>query len=307
MEKLNLNFNGSDNIIKSICWILSVLSWLLFIVTGWISLRWLKKFFIVWTIHRMPSGNGAEYLPLQMQTSLIYIVFICMMTIALAGFIIYIIFSTAKKDESVEQGMLGSFSKFHFFPLLCASALFIIGICIDKPTPKTNTHHEKDMIISSLIFSILGLGSLVFIYIMTDLNTDKWYVILTLKKGTYSCLMALMWYNFCYNIFYVRAITKPESKDLGDWLRGCGIAFSIIFGIGTLAMSYLFKDLVIAGMTTLIYVGLTAFYFKLNKEKRKQKEANKNGDGIVDIIMLVGSVALLAYLLLTKREECLKS
>ena len=149
------------------------------------------------------------------------------------------------------------------------------------------------------------LGSLVFIYIMTDLNTDKWYVILTLKKGTYSCLMALMWYNFCYNIFYVRAITKPESKDLGDWLRGCGIAFSIIFGIGTLAMSYLFKDLVIAGMTTFIYIGLTVYYFKLSKETRKA--ANKNGDGIVDIIMLVGSVALLAYLLLAKKEECLKS
>ena len=303
MEKLNLNFKGTDNIIKSICWILSVLSWLLFIVTGWISLRWLKECDIVWTIYRMPSGNGAEYAPLQMQTSLIYIVFICMMTVALAGFIIYIIFSTVKKDESVEQGMLGSFSKFHFFPLLCASALFIIGICI----PKNNAHHGKDMIISSLIFSILGLGSLVFIYIMTDLNTDKLYVLLTLKKGTYSCLMALMWYNFCYNIYYAREITKPDSKDLGDWEKGCGISFSIIFGIGTLVMSYLFKDLVIAGMTTLIYVGLTAFYFKLNKEIRKQKEANKNGDGIVDIIMLVGSVALLAYLLLAKKEECLKS
>ena len=142
---------------------------------------------------------------------------------------------------------------------------------------------------------------------MTDLNTDKWYVLLTLKKGTYSCLMALMWYNFCYNIYYVRQATKSnfDQKDKENWIKGCGIAFSIIFGIGTLAMSYLFKDLVIAGMTTFIYIGLTVYYFKLDKEKRKA--ANKNGDGIVDIIMLVGSVALLAYLLLTKREECLKS
>ena len=255
----------------------------------------------------MPSGNGADYAPLQMQTSLIYIVFICMMTIALAGFIIYIIFSTVKKDESVEGGMLGSFSKFHFFPLLCASALFIIGMCYNKPTPKTNSHHFKDIYISSLIFSILGLGSLAFIYIMTDLNTDKWYVLNTQKKGTYSCLMALMWYNFCYNIYYVRERTKSDfdHKDKENWIKGCGIAFSIIFGIGTLAMSYLFKDLVIAGMTTFIYIGLTVYYFKLSKETRKA--ANKNGDGIVDIIMLVGSVALLAYLLLTKREECLKS
>ena len=136
MEKLNLNFSGGENIIKSICWIMSVLSWLLLIITGWISLRWLDDgtiVGIVWHIQKMladtyPDGKKyTEYAPLQMQVSLIYIVFILTMIITLAGFIIYMVKSTCKKDDAVYNGMMGQWSKFHFFPLLCVSALFIIG------------------------------------------------------------------------------------------------------------------------------------------------------------------------------------
>ena len=90
-----------------------------------------------------------------------------------------------------------------------------------------------------------------------------------------------------------------------NWSKGCGLSFSIIFGIGTLIFAFLFKDLVVAGMTTLIYVGLTAYYFSLTKIVREG--ANQNGDGIVDIIMMVFSVALIVYLIIAKREDCLKS
>ena len=61
MEKLNLNFSGGENILKSICWILSVLSWLLFIVTGWISLRWLEDFYIIWNVKKKPISEGIWY------------------------------------------------------------------------------------------------------------------------------------------------------------------------------------------------------------------------------------------------------
>lgn len=322
MEKLNLNFSDGDNVIKSICWILSVLSWLLFIITGWISLRWLDyyPYNIVWTIKRyeFPEPNNfnfkgleASYYPIQMQSAMLYIVFIVTMIIALAGFILYMVKSTCKKDNAVFDGMMGQWARFHFCPLLCVSALFIIGENVDNPVPKNNTHHEKDMYISSMIFTILGLLSLIFIYIMTDLNTD-WYVVLTLKKGTYSCLIVLLWYNFCYLIFCLRVIDasdNPRDKPLSmkNWINGCGIAFSIIFGIGSLIFSFLFKDLVAAGMNALIYIGLTAYYFQLNKEARKLKDLNKNGDGAVDIIMMVFSVVLIAFLIIKNKEDCLKS
>ena len=225
------------------------------------------------------------------------------MIVALAGFIIYFVKSTFKKDDSVYGGMMGPFSRYHFFPLLCVSALFIIGECSDRPTPKNNVHHYKDMLISSAVFTILGLCSLIFIYIMTALNTD-WYIILTLKKGTYSCLITLLWYNFCYLIYQLRAYDTIEDKL--NWIKGCGIAFSIIFGLGALAFSFFFKDLVISGLTAFIYAGLTTYFFKLEKTTREFYK-NKLADGIIDIVMMVLSVALFVILIIKCREECLRS
>ena len=316
MEKLNLNFSGGDNVIKSICWILSVLSWLLLLVTGWISLKWLDEHYIIWTILRFVKSHGdgdhVPYEPLQMQSALIYIVFILTMIIVLAGFIIYMIKSTCKKEDAVFNGMMGQWSKFHFFPLLCISAMFLVGeVGFDEDYMKEK-HGYRDAHLTCYLFDILGLCSLIFIYIMTDLNSD-WYVLFTLKKGTYSCFITLLWYYFCYDIYYLRVVDAAEHPDklpdykLPDWSKGCGIAFSIIFGIGSLAFAYIFKDLVVCGMNLLIYLGLTVYYFQIPHYIRNSEAANKYGDGIVDILMMVGSIVVIVILLITKKEECLKS
>ena len=313
MEKFNLNFSGGDNVIKSICWILSVLSWLLLLVTGWISLKWLDDDKIIWTIRRIEKvGDNTSYAPFQMESALIYVVFILTMIIVLAGFVLYMIKSTCKKDEAVFNGMMGQWSKFHFFPLLCISAMFLAGEVGCDDDYATKKHNLRDVHLTCYLFDILGLCSLIFIYIMTDLNSD-WYVLLTLKKGTYSCFITLLWYYFCYDIYYLRDIDHDEhqssSKDykLPDWHKGCGIAFSIIFGIGSLAFAFIFKDLVVCGMNLLIYLGLTIYYFQIPHAVRNSELANKYGDGIVDILMMVGSIVVIVILLITKKEECLKS
>ena len=323
MEKLNLNFSGGDNVVKSICWIMSYLSWLLLVASGWASIKWLdddggvdhQRGWSIWNFYavRTPDGGDSDddplkkyYLPLQMQVSLYYICFILTLIIITGGCFVFFYKTICKKDDQVVNGMMGQFSKFHFFPLLCASALFIIGECIYVDEEKEN--HAKNMAISGLVFSIVGLASFIFIYIMTDLNTD-WWVLLLLKKGAFSCLIILMWYNFCYGIYYVHSYDKPNEdpdKDL-DWKKGCGLAFSIIFGIGSLAFSFVFKDLVACVMNLLIYIGLIVAYFRLPSEARKLKEFNKNGDGIVDIVMLVLSVAVIVLLLIKYRENCMKS
>ena len=341
MEKLNLNFSGGDNVVKSICWIMSYLSWLLLVASGWASIKWLDELptdcddspgddylvgWTIWAFRAYRTGDckkkkdydylKEDYYPLQMQVSLYYICFILALIIITCGCIIFFIKTIFKKDDQVINGMMGQFSKFHFFPLLCASALFIIGECVDNNDfddyDEVNDHF-KNMHISGLVFSIIGLASFIFIYIMTDLNTNDWWVLLLLKKGVFSCLIILMWYNFCYEIYYVHYYDKgvpqndDDKDDMHDWAKGCGLAFSIILGIGSLAFSFVFKDLVACVMNLLIYIGLTVGYFKLNKDIRKEKYANKNGDGIVDIIMLVLSVAVIVLLLIKFRENCLKS
>ena len=337
MEKLNLNFSGGDNVVKSICWIMSYLSWLLLVASGWASIKWLDEkptgeednpdpeddYHVGWTIWGfkvLRTGKNDQdplkygYFPLQMQVSLYYICFILALIVITGGCFVFFYKTICKKDDQVINGMMGQFSKFHFFPLLCASALFIIGECVDNldkedwvDKDKRNDHF-KAMYISGLVFSIVGLASFIFIYIMTDLNTD-WWVLLLLKKGAFSCLIILMWYSFCYDIYYLHTYDKPDEdddKDL-DWRKGCGLAFSIIFGIGSLAFSFVFKDLAACVMNLLIYIGLTVAYFRLPSEARKLKDYNKNGDGIVDIIMLVLSVAVIVLLLIKYRENCMKS
>ena len=187
MENLNLNFTGGENIFKSILWIISYLSWLLLVLTGWILIRWLndEKHQIIWTIIALRNIDDGfdptkyEYFPFQMHVSLIYITFILTLVIILGGCIVFFVKTICNKDDRVINGMMGQFSKYHFFPLLCASALFIIGECANqKANYKDQFNHDKNMRISGLIFSLLGLVSLIFIYIMTDLNTNDWWVLL---------------------------------------------------------------------------------------------------------------------------------
>ena len=172
-----------------------------------------------------------------MHVALVYIVFILALIIILGGCIVLFIKTLIKPDEEIKNGMMGNISKFHFFPLLCTSGLFIIGECIDsynKTNPEAIIDHIKGRFYSGLVLSIIALISFIIIYIKTDINTQDWWVILLLKKGTYSYLIVLIWYYFCYNIFYIHSIgvIYDDSEDnhnlnlnLLDWMKGCGLAF----------------------------------------------------------------------------------
>ena len=127
MEKLNLNFSGGDNVVKSICWIMSYLSWLLLVATGWASIKWLdeepslidKHFgWFIWIFQAKRTEGGLDplkgYLPFQMQVSLYYICFILTLIVITCGCVIFFVKTIFKKDDEVINGMMGQFSKFPF-------------------------------------------------------------------------------------------------------------------------------------------------------------------------------------------------
>ena len=100
---------------------------------------------------------------------------------------------------------------------------------------------------------LLTLMILIFLYIFTNINSNEWWVSYILNKGTFSCLIILFWYNFCYDIFLVRVFDKIDKYEefldwYQDWLKGVNLAFSIIFGIDSIAFSYIFKDIIICLM-----------------------------------------------------------
>ena len=310
--------NEEKNILKIICLILSYLSWLLVTINNFTSLKWMYNckdtggIGVVWnigiysnlknsnleTIEHINRELGGEqdelynpyYIPLQMYEIMIYIVFNFAYIITLIGCIVYIIKTLIKKDQEIINGMMGTISKIHFFPLLCAFVMALLGEII-------NGNNVKDIHYTGLIISILGLASMIFIYIYTNFKNNVWWTKFCLKEGTFSCLIILFWYNFCYVIYQCRYADKGhKDNDIQDLQKSYSLAFSIIFGIGSIAFSYVFRDIMISFMNILIYIGLIKYYFELGNTN--SKAYNKNGEAAIDIIILIGSIILFLYLLI---------
>ena len=157
--------------------ILSIVSWVLLLITEFIGLILLGKYHAIWTFWKISISENHPW-PLQMHESFEYIVFIILFIITIIAFCFYIKKSFIDKDSIIIDGITGQFVKYHFIPLTCASVLFIIGYF------KGNCKNDDDVKILNifgLIFVIIGLISLIFIYI------KKLYLILfflvQLKKG----------------------------------------------------------------------------------------------------------------------------
>jgi hypothetical protein len=191
-----------------------------------------------------------------------------------------------RNDEGLRAGMLGQYSKFHFIPILCAIALYIIG----EAYGYSNLYNIAPLVFG-LIFSLIGLGSLIFIYKVTEIS--KYYARLAIKKGLYACLIALFVYNLCFTITYLGMRTLARATS---WAKGCFIAFSLIIGIINLVLSFFFKDVMLSGMNVLIYLGMIINFFRIDKSVRN----NYNGvaEGIIDIIFEVLSLGMICFLVI---------
>ena len=134
---------------------------------------------------------------------------IIILGLSLAGFITYLIFTTCKKNQNLYNSMLGKKSKFHFIPLLFASALFIVNIIYEQNINKAlyNDIVVNRIIITSLIFSVLTLSTLIYIYIQINIPCE-WYLILTIKKGAFSCLIP-----YILNLMYLEIYNLVTFKD----------------------------------------------------------------------------------------------
>lgn len=307
MEKLNLDFSDSQKTITSICWILSVLSWILFIITNLICFHWIKDFGTVWTIYRIPVGifgfapykttdNSMGHYPIQMQEYFIYVVFAILLLFFIGSFIAYMYKSICNKDSAFFNEMFNTFSRFHFIPILCGCALFLIAETLGHGDRK-----DRERNIAGLIIVLIGLISMIFIYIKTDLPGD-WMCAL-IKKGAYSCFITLQWYYLCYDIVNVRINDEWEHTNT---INTCGIVFSIIIAIGALAFSFFYKDIVVAGLNLIIYIGMIIFFFSIDSDFKKTRGYNTAFDGIVFIIMSILFLVDIVVLIFMHKEQCLK-
>jgi hypothetical protein len=281
------------------------------IITGGIAYAQVHKiegvciFWDIITVIEKYTGN--LIVPVIIYSPFLYIIFSVFLCFAFLSLIFLIIY---RNNVGINEGMFGSITKFHFIPLLCASALYIIGECFSVKENKYNVkvwNMGDEFFIPSLIFSAIGLFSLLSIWYKTSISdTPTRYVI---KKGLYPSLTALFTYNLCYTIGLFGYIKSYENLTLDDlqaplrWVKGASIAFSVIIGIINLGISIFMKDLVLSAMNLLIYIGLTIFFFKVPKDSRSQM--NGEAEGIIDIIFGVASLATISFLIIKYKNSLL--
>ena len=301
----NSSYQKEDGDSKLSWYVISLFSWFFLILTIWYSYK--EANFIWYSFER--NLNSGEYYPIEMNiTWLLLFVFL----ISIIGFVVYLVFTTCKKNQGLYDGMLDNRSKYHFIPLLLISILYIIAKNAKNvrsnnySTILENYEYLRTLISFDLIFTIFGLISLVLVYIFTELNSE-WYIVMAIKKGVYSTFIILLWYNFFHMIVSFKTInykikinkeaTTDEDGDI-KFLRGTGISFTIIIGIGSLVFSFIFKDLMAAFTNFLIYMGMVFAFFNKNEYIVSQrKNYNKYADGILDIIIMICSLVCMIYLI----------
>ena len=295
MEKMNIAPQQSPTNMPFL--IISIVSWLLLTVNNLASLKWLyREPYTVWNIYANNQYFGLST-PFQIGNTTIYKIFNFFFVITFIGCATLIFKSFIKKDQAVLDGMLGKYSKFHFIPLLFGFVMSLLGELLKK-----DDFNGDKIAYAGLVISLVGLACMIFVYIFTNINSNEWWVSYVLNKGTFSCLIILFWYNFCYDIYLVRHSNAPVKTD-NDWSKGINLAFSIIFGIGSIAFSYVFKDIIICLINIYIYNDLAPqqFLSEIDEDdKEGLKKVNYLADGAIDYLILLCSFLLLIHIVVEK-------
>ena len=293
-------------------YIVSIISWILFIISIWISYH---SLIYVWTPYQKLNDYYLEfygYFPLEIKLRFPYLC-IYLFFISIIGFSIYLYFTTYKKNQALYNGMLGDLSKFHFIPLLLIAGLYILSISgsyISGAVEETFKSH-RTLISFNLIFTIIGLICLIIVYLKTELNCD-WYIILTIKKGIYSSFIIILLYNFFHMIVSFKYINysledsnTDNEENFKKFLKGSGISFIILFGLISLIFSFVFKDLMAAFTTFLIYLGTVITFFNKDENgiERRKEYFNGYSDGVLDIIFMLLSLAVIVILIFKFRQN----
>lgn len=273
---------------------ISCASYVLLIISGILSYFQFQEWPVpgfIWNIFLDVKNSD---FPILVIVEILYILFSILLLFALASFIFII-----KNRNDSEFGIFGIYSKFHFIPILCATSLHIIGKTFNEDNLVKDIPH-----VFSLIFNAIGLGSLIFVYIKT--NIAQFYERLVIKKGLYSCLIALFVYNLCFTstLIGIKKAIDNYPQKIKDWRKGFYIALSLVIGIFNLIISFFLKDLLISGMNFIIYVGMIIYFFKIDQKIRT--EFNGFAEGIIEIVIGTLTIGLICFLSIKYKTNIFK-
>ena len=248
----------------------------------------------------------ARYYPIEWENYYLLIIFLIILLLSLISFIIFLEKTSFKKDENIFDTLMGTYSRFHFIPLLCGTSLFLSGILKGNIFRGWNSIKPGEYVFgylskysADLILSLLGAISLIIIKKNLKLE-QPFYIVLIIKDGFYSILLALFTYSFFYASAYIAFLNKFKNciikgtfqicfdynSGASDTLKICGAIFALLVGILNLGIAGYLKDLTISAMNSVIYLGFLIFFYSISG-KRKNVMKPPFLEGIFDIIVFV--------------------
>ena len=238
--------------------------------------------------------------------------FILVLTIV--GLVVYLIFTTCKKEQNLFHSMIGGPTKLHFISLLCFSALFIIDEYNNFEFIKQGgfreyeTKYNNGIQSTSLIFSLIGLVILIIVYINMNLPCE-WYIVQAIKKGVFSCYIPYVTLRVLDSIYNLVSINTGDSKEsLG--LNIIEILILIGLALISLCFSYVYSDIVMSITNLIIYIGFliyfsVAFYDNYDRLPKSDKVFLILFE-VITVLVIVLSLLLIIFLIVWQKDKLFK-
>ena len=277
----------------------SVISWVLLIFTSLEAYRHNTSFFSLYKTILVKASSTYLYLyiPITINIGMLQSFFLIILFLAFFNFAYLGLY---KGDYSIIDPLFTSSTKFHSIPLLFFS---FINISLQNKKNGLEILDMEGEIIQDLVFTFIALGFLIYVYTKTNLQAE-WYIVLTIKKGLFSSLIVILWYNLFYTSMLIGCINTYESLSIESFLKGAGISFSILIGFGSLVFSLVFKDVIAAVTNLLIYIGLVSSFFGMNGKNGIMRSLYGGvADGVIEIIIMVLNLVVILLLIFSYNAQ----
>ena len=292
--------------------IISFISWIIFMSAKW------DYFMKTNLVNYQDSENLKEkYRPILYNSSFIQLI---SLIVTILGFLVYMKNIIYTRNNNFYYGLFGTFSKYHFVPLILYAGINIImdiymtiykGILSPRYITSLKENTKFDLVASCtfyMLFSLLTLISIIYIYYTTEMKCE-WYIVMTIKKGIYSLLIVESLYFFFDSIFFLRLVNIPSSASKIKELYTTGaIMFAILQGGIVIGLALYFKNITMPIFNFLMFYGMVMnFYSKRSiAYDNKVDEYKSDGAIVIEIIMVVLHLALIIYMISKYKEQLIE-
>lgn len=276
---------------------ISIISFSGLLILSWLSLIWLYKYRFVFTFYRYENlpDLSHEYFPLQINSSLFYIliIFIC-----ISITFTYIIF-IKEIVQFHNFDLLNDKNKNYIIPITLNLFLFYIGEL---------THNKSDIFhiyyFIGFAASLISLFYFIKLHCDADLNENdiidfKLYVNnISVYEFFYGSLISLdlyyLFYVSCQIAFYFYG-----NYEIKIYL---GIIVNFCMGIVGCYICFKLKNMVISFLFEIIFNGIIIFHFTFSQKDRENINLNF-AEVFLSCIFIIGFLIELIYIFIYKRNK----